>query len=347
MSEAIRTKAVPKCACCHSEGTYLYQNLKDRLFGVNGLWHLKKCNNSKCGLIWQDPVPIEEDLYLLYQNYFTHQDSHEEIKSSRSIFEDIIQSIKQGYLANNYGYSHAQTSLLKKTLGYLMYLFPTRRAWVDSEVFYLPSVQNGKLLEIGCGAGNALKVMKSNGWDVTGLDFDQKAVNNCKEKGMNVFLGSLMDKRFDDNTFDAIVMSHVLEHVPDPKHLVNEIYRVLKTDGVFISITPNTKSLTHLIYKKNYLNLDPPRHLNLFNIDSSFLLLKDIGFKKVDIKATIRGFSGAFIASNHLKNNEIDHLSGKTSFWHKVFGKIGQLILCFLIKFDKNLGEEILIKAVK
>lgn len=345
MPEAIRTKAVSNCICCHSEGTYLYRNLKDRLFGVNGVWHFKKCNNKQCGLIWQDPMPVEEDLHILYKNYFTHQDTPDEIK--RCNIENIIQTIKEGYLATRYAYNEAQVSLLKKILGYILYLLPGRRAWVDSEVFYLKSVPNGNLLEIGCGAGNALKTMKNHGWNVTGLDFDQNAVINSRKKGIDVYLGSLMNQKFDDNSFDAIVMSHVLEHVPDPVILIKEIYRVLKTDGVLISITPNLESLTHLLYKKNYLNLDPPRHLNLFNIDSSFLLLKKIGFKDIHVEATIRGASGAFIASRHLKNDDISRLSGKTSPSNKALGKIAQNIQWFLMKFNKKLGEEILVRAVK
>jgi len=345
----IRTKPEPLCKCCQSEGTYLYRNLKDRLFGVQGEWHLKKCNNINCGLIWQDPMPIEEDLGLAYQSYYTHQDSNTNIKRNcmKTLLRNIYLNAKQGYLATKYGYAEKQTSLKNKLLGYLLYLDPGRRAWVDGEVFYLAEKPNGKLLEIGFGSGDMLKGMQQKGWVVQGIDFDPNAVSNALSKGLNVRLGSLAEQHYPDNTFDVVVMSHVIEHVPNPKQFIQECYRILKEGGRVISITPNTHSFGHMLYKRNFLALDPPRHLNLFNSQSISNILKLAGFNMIEITSTIRGANDIMIASSTLKHHDHYQLGSIAPLKLRICGVAFQVLEWFLIKFKKNLGEELLVVAIK
>ena len=52
----------------------LYDGLKDRLFDASGSWNLRACANDKCGLVWLDPMPVEQDLHKAYQTYYTHTD---------------------------------------------------------------------------------------------------------------------------------------------------------------------------------------------------------------------------------------------------------------------------------
>src|SRR5258708_1687511 len=68
----IRTQSSPLCNLCGAEGKILYLDLSDPYFDAPGLWQLKKCPQSTCGLLWLDPAPIEADLHLAYQTYFTH-----------------------------------------------------------------------------------------------------------------------------------------------------------------------------------------------------------------------------------------------------------------------------------
>lgn len=345
----IRTKPEPLCKCCQSEGTYLYRNLKDRLFGVQGEWHLKKCNNINCGLIWLDPMPIEEDIGIAYRTYYTHQDSKVNIKRNciKQFLRNIYLSAKQGYLAVKYGYSKNQVSLINKLLGYFLYLYPGRRANVDFEVFYLPVQGDGKLLEIGFGSGEMLQGMQQKGWIAEGLDFDPNAVNNALLKGLNVRLGSLAEQHYNDNTFDVIVMSHALEHIHDLLQLLKECHRVLKKGGKLISITPNTSSFGHKIYKHNYLHLDPPRHLNLFNYQSANKLLTLAGFNALKISSTIRDVSGTLIASQIIKNKGLYSMGEPVNLRVRLWGAALQVFEHFYLKFNYNIGEDLVIKATK
>ena len=64
---AIRSNPKTHCTLCRGEGKCLYSNLTDRLFGAPGEWNLKRCTNPGCGLVWLDPMPIEEDIGKAYQ----------------------------------------------------------------------------------------------------------------------------------------------------------------------------------------------------------------------------------------------------------------------------------------
>lgn len=93
----IRTRPYPNCYLCSTLGKPLYQGLKDCLFGAAGEWNLKKCPNPECGLVWLDPMPIEEDIHKAYQNYYTHQDAVATFPTDTSWIRQVIQFLNEGY----------------------------------------------------------------------------------------------------------------------------------------------------------------------------------------------------------------------------------------------------------
>jgi ubiquinone/menaquinone biosynthesis C-methylase UbiE len=148
---------------------------------------------------------------------------------------------------------------------------------------YLSNVSPGRLLEIGFGSGQFLKKMQLCGWEVEGVDFDSKAVEGVKKRyGFNVHVGSLESIGYPDNSFDAITMSHVIEHVHDPVALLKECYRILKPTGYLVAVTPNINSWGHKKFEENWIHLDPPRHLHLFS---------DSTLRRCAIQAEVSNFS--------------------------------------------------------
>ena len=113
--DQIQTTPSPKCPVCDEEGLRLYQDLEDSLYYVPGKWSLSKCTNSKCGLLWLDPRPIEEDIESLYRQYHTHQtttqnQSCEHSQKNQSplklsyYFRRMSTALRQGFLAVAFGY---------------------------------------------------------------------------------------------------------------------------------------------------------------------------------------------------------------------------------------------------
>ena len=142
----------------------------------------------------------------------------------------------------------------------------------------------GSVLEIGCATGIFLKQLKKRGWKTFGIEISTSACNIAKELNkIDVFCGSLKD--FDSPvSFDVIIMQQTLEHLPDPKFVLQKASEILNHDGILVISVPNIKSFDIKISKSRKRNsYDLPRHLSHF--DHNFLKkqLHDLGFDILEI----------------------------------------------------------------
>ena len=232
-NDGIRTSSCPNCTLCGARGELLYQDLKDHLFGAPGKWNMKKCPNSDCGLIWLDPMPLEEDINKAYENYFTHQDTNQcrntfSIRFSRKVME--------AYWAKKYGYYNYTIKGWQKLIGILIYFYPPKHAHIDMKVMYLPAHPRGRLLDIGCGSGKWLQFMHNLGWCIEGVEIDPFVVHAAQKMGLPIHLGTLEAQKYPDNLFDAITLSHLIEHARDPMKLIQECYRIIKSGGKLVRV---------------------------------------------------------------------------------------------------------------
>ncbi len=331
----IKTHHIDKCILCKSKGESLYKNLTDKLFNTHGKWGIRKCSNEKCSLLWADPMPIKSDLHKLYKAYYTHASNEKRDGLLWGLYNDVI----RGYISTKYEYK-TNISMTYKILAYLLYLEPGIKALADAKVFQLPAKDMGKLLEVGCGAGKNLKYLKELGWNVEGIDFDEVAVLNAQKQGLNVSASDLASKKYPDNQFDAVVSSHLIEHVPDPIALIKECYRILKPNGLLVAYTPNTDSLGYSSYGKNWRGLEPPRHLFIFNISSLSSIVENTGFIKITCQSTCAG-APILLASQEL------HKEGAVGKTNKVFRIIKTILLHYFewitVKLNNKRGEEIVV----
>jgi len=89
---------------------------------------------------------------------------------------------------------------------------------------------NPKVLEIGCGSGEAIKRMANefNIKNVIGMDICDVSINVCKSKGLNAIQGDIHDIPFEDDAFDFVYVQFVLEHTHDEQKAISECLRVAK-----------------------------------------------------------------------------------------------------------------------
>lgn len=290
---AIRTIARPDCYVCGRPGNVLYADLSDRLFATPGQWTLKRCRKWNCGMLWLDPAPHPKDLGIAYETYYTH---------SAAVAEPLLDaphtSIRNGYLAARYGYPDPSGD---RGQAYRIWRRPVWQAALDFDVFYLRHMPAGRLLEIGCGNGSKLNQMQKLGWIVEGVDFDPGAVAAAGEIGLSVRLGTVEDQTYPDASFDAVAMSHVIEHLPDPLATLAECRRILKPGGTLVSVTPNARSLGHRLFTVNWRGLEPPRHLQIFTPRALRQLAATAGFQRIRTRTTIRDACNMIIASQKLR----------------------------------------------
>ncbi len=103
----------------------------------------------------------------------------------------------------------------------------------------------GHILNIGVGSGKLEGLLVDSGYAVAALDPDSSAIDKLVTMGINARVGVAQNLPFQDESFDAVVASEVLEHldVEDCRKAISEIRRVLKSGGDFIGTVPYQEPL--------------------------------------------------------------------------------------------------------
>jgi SAM-dependent methyltransferase len=109
--------------------------------------------------------------------------------------------------------------------------------WEDTEV--LKDVMDcTSILEVGCGNGELLRKMQSLFFNTTGIEYNEKAVESAREKGLQVFYVDEIDT-LPHESYDVVISFHVLEHVANPIEFVRQLSNFLKPGGKLILSVPN------------------------------------------------------------------------------------------------------------
>lgn len=146
--------------------------------------------------------------------------------------------------------------------------------------------QPGRILDIGAAGGHSLKVAQEKGWEPFGVEISSYATSWAKENfDLDILSGTLEEAKFPDDFFDAIIMSHTLEHLPHPLATLQEACRVLKRRGIVYIAVPSLNLLKAKVRRKENLGaLRDEEHLYWFSPQTLKAMLEKVGFKilKVD-----------------------------------------------------------------
>lgn len=179
------------------------------------------------------------------------------------------------YLSEDY-ISHTNTS---KGLVNKLYQFVRKRTMNAKRklVGRETGLEKGTLLDIGSGVGSFAATMNQHGWNVTGLEPDAGAREVAK-KTYHIDLENI-DKLFQlpANSFDAITLWHVLEHVHDLQAYIAQLKNLLKENGRLLIAVPNYTAKDAGIYKDYWAAYDVPRHLYHFSPQSIKALVERHG----------------------------------------------------------------------
>lgn len=217
------------CPVCGSDDIHFVLSAKDYTVS-NRSFEIFACNN--CSLRFTQDVPDAADIgdYYKSENYISHTNT------SKGFINKLYQSVRSKTMKQKAAIIINQTGK-----------------------------QKGALLDIGCGVGTFLQTMQQTGWDVTGLEPDADARKNALELyGINA---KPADELFSlpENSFDAITMWHVLEHVHALHEYIEQIKKLLKPGGKIIIAVPNYTSKDAQTYRQYWAAYDVPRHLYHFS----------------------------------------------------------------------------------
>ena len=180
-------------------------------------------------------------------------------------------------------------------------------------------VGKGKILDIGCGRGLFLDIMRTYGWTVLGVEFGQEAVETASSAyGIDIINETRMQSELSDEEFDVITMNHVLEHMYDPAETIRECARTLRKGGLLVVSVPNIRSLQAAFGNRDWFHLDPPYHLNHFSEQGLTKLLENHSFsirkvRRLDPEYNIFGWLQTLLNRTGIRKNLFyDSLKTKT-----------------------------------
>jgi SAM-dependent methyltransferase len=210
---------------------------------------------------------------------------------------------------------------------------------------YISDLTPGRLLDVGCGNGLFLKRMSDLGWIAQGVETDTRSARVARETyGFEVYGGTLQDAGFPADSFDAITMSHVIEHLRDPLLVLAECRRILKPGGVLVVTTPNYKCLGHRCFGRRWLGLDPPRHLYVFSRKSLDLMANRTGFSRPKTRTSAARADMIFHDMIRIQTGQLEGALRRG--WY-IFGQAFLLLELAVISILPDAGEDLALRVRK
>ena len=123
----------------------------------------------------------------------------------------------------------------------------------DKLIGLIGDINGKKILDVGCGTGRIVNKLRNMGSDIIGLDISKGMIDIAKKKFPKVkFIeGDIENLPFKDNEFDLVIASFVIVHLKDLQKAFDEVYRVLKPNGVFIVTNINQRKAPKLRIKNH------------------------------------------------------------------------------------------------
>ena len=344
-SVPVPTETLPKCPLCGSEETQFLYWCVDRMNHLPGKFSNVKC--AFCGLVRLSERPTRAGLAYYYpeENYYSYsQLSNFPDPSDKSLKEDIRRSV-----ISSLGYPVVSNSGVIQIFGPIV-----NRLFFNKATFGLGDrfpryVQNGKVLDVGCGSGVFLSVLKYFGWNVWGVELSRSAAQAARDfHGIDVFVGDLCEAGFENDFFDYITFNHSLEHLPNTDEALAEARRILKPGGTIYIEVPNIESLSQRISGEFWLHWDCPRHLYGFSPKTLLGFIERNGFTSIKVNTIRADFYEADI--KYKREDERKQKLVQTdglSIADRLRAKALQLITSLYCKIYRGTGDYICIFARK
>lgn len=168
-----------------------------------------------------------------------------------------------------------------------------REVWSDRyEVFeaLLPRTRR-RILDVGSGPGSFLELGKERGWSGLGIEPSKRAAEHARSHGVAVVEASLTRALARElGRFDVVHMSEVLEHLPDPRAMLELAHDLLDEDGLLCVSVPNDYNPLQRALRTAAgfapWWVAPPHHLNYFDFESLATLFERVGFDVVQREAS-------------------------------------------------------------
>lgn len=180
----------------------------------------------------------------------------------------------------------------------------------------------GRILDIGCSTGILLQQAKERGWDPYGVELSEQAHSYATQtlKLPHIHNIDFLKADFENYFFDAIVLTDVIEHLPDPRKYIAKMKQLLHPDGCIYITTPNVRSWAHRLLKHKWWGIQLA-HLHYFSAQTLQQMLASEGLKSIQTHYVARYFSVDYLIYRMKGvSPKFSHFLGKLPFI-KTFGQ--------------------------
>jgi dolichol-phosphate mannosyltransferase len=256
-----------------------------------------------CGLVFINPMPTSAEIEAIYQDPL--------------------------YFANRNEWPYGYNDYFGEREFYAA-LFG-RRVHQCEETLGASDGRGRRLLDVGCAAGFLLEAARERGWDVAGVEMSPHAARFANERlGGVVRQGTLEQARFENDSFDCVVMLDIVEHVADPMALLREATRVLKPGGFLLLSAPNVRSASARLAGRRWFHFKRD-HVVLFSPHTLLRALEDAGLECFNIQR-----NGKMVSLNYLFARLKTYLPVVGRF---LLATVGQWRTCERLFYDSFTGE--------
>ena len=201
-------------------------------------------------------------------------------------------------------------------------------------------IQSGKILDIGCGTGEFLAYCRKRGFEVSGIEPNEKARIYAQSEHNISVADQLKVLGAKPSSFKSITMWHVLEHVHELDETLEMIIKLLTQDGVLIVAVPNSNSWDASTYKSYWAAYDVPRHLYHFTEATFQGLAARKGFEVLGIiPQKLDAYYVSMLSEKYL-SGKINYFKAVIfGFWSNYNAKkcgIGHSSLIFVLSLKKT-----------
>ncbi|MDG1715047.1 class I SAM-dependent methyltransferase [Lacinutrix sp.] len=250
--------------------------------------------------------------------------------------QPLVEKLPEYYKSENYiSHTNAKRNLFEKTYHVIRNMALKRKLKLINSF----SSEEKNLLDIGCGTGAFLKTAKDDGWEVFGIEPNEKARDIANKSCEGSVFNIEKLEVFKAQSFDVITLWHVLEHLPNLHAQVLILKTLLKPNGTLVIAVPNYKSYDAKYYKNFWAAYDVPRHLWHFSRESILRLFKTVEMKVVNTLPMVFDAFYVSLLSEKYKNSLLKIIPAFFIGWlsnskAKRSGEFSSLI--YVIKNDKD-----------
>jgi SAM-dependent methyltransferase len=254
---------------------------------------------------------------------------------------------RSAYLAHQFNFGDHAGQRIQKLLALPILLSRIECDDLDIPISYLSASKKGRMLDVGCGDGRVIGLAQELGWEAEGVDLDKAAIAVALKKKLNVHSGRLEDSHYPDNSFNLILMNHVIEHLHDPLRVLNEICRILTINGTLVVTTPNASGAGHRHFGSSWVHLDPPRHLRLFSDNNLITLVTRAGLNPTCVRSSLRITPLTFVASRSIQRTGRAVESQCSAVLQELYGRLGSVRQLMIRAWQPLSADELLLEARK